>query len=298
MVIIGLGFLIGLILGSLVDCLALRSLTKESFWGRSYCDKCKKTLAWYDLIPVISFIFNKCKCRLCGRRLSFEYPLVEITTGILIALLFYQVIPSNVINLSLISWTLIGGEVILKIITIIVLSAVFITDIKTGLIPDRITYPAIFLYLISLCIFTLTKIVIIYISLSNTSLGKYLLPPYSDYFYRHALIAAMPLGYGVLAAFILGLFFFSLIVLTKGKGMGGGDFKLSIFIGLVLGIPNAFVGLMLAFLSGSIVGVLLILIGKKQLGQTIPFGPFLSLGALLALFWGDQILDWYLKVKL
>jgi prepilin signal peptidase PulO-like enzyme (type II secretory pathway) len=93
------------------------------------------------------------------------------------------------------------------------------------------------------------------------------------------------------------LFFGSIIFFTKGRGMGGGDLKLGIFLGLVYGLPNALVLLMLAFLTGSIAGITLILLNKRKLGQSIPFGPFLSLGALITLFFGNQILNWYLHLS-
>lgn len=88
----------------------------------------------------------------------------------------------------------------------------------------------------------------------------------------------------------------ALILVTGGKGMGGGDVKLGAFLGLMLGFPNALVALMLAFLSGAIISLVLIVLGRKHFGQVIPFGPFLVLGSLIALFWGNQIIDWYLHL--
>ena len=79
--------------------------------------------------------------------------------------------------------------------------------------------------------------------------------------------------------------------------MGGGDVKLGAFIGVALGFPGAILALVLAFLSGAIFSVSLIVLGKKHFGQTIAFGPFLVLGSLVTLFWGDQILNWYLKLQ-
>ena len=77
--------------------------------------------------------------------------------------------------------------------------------------------------------------------------------------------------------------------------MGGGDFKLSIFIGLSLGWPLALVGVILGFLTGAFAAVMLILVGKKGFGQTIPFGPALAFGAYLSALFGDKLLGLYLK---
>lgn len=184
----------------------------------------------------------------------------------------------------------------LKTLAIIILLICLITDLQTGLIPNRITYPAVAIALFYQVVATIAKISLLYYSLTQTVIGQYLLPPHSDYFYRHAIETALPLGENLLAGACLGLFFLLLIVVTRGKGMGGGDLKLSIFIGLVLGLLPSLAAMMIAFILGSIFGIVLILFRKKSLGQTIPFGPFLSVGAILVILWGPQIIDWYLRL--
>ncbi len=295
-----LGFIVGTILGSLVLCIASRALTKESFWGRSYCDFCKKKLSWYDLFPILSFILNRGKCRYCHKRLPVEYILVEILCGLIIAYLFstsglekINLENFTLQNLSLLPSLFILSDLAFKTVFIGVLIATFITDIKTGLIPDRITYPSIAIAFVYGIILTIAKIAWAYYSIAQSSIGQLLLPPHSDYFYRHAYIMATPELFSLLAAVIVTVFFASLIFLTKGRGMGGGDLKLGIFMGLVLGFPNAILAILAAFLLGSVVGVILLALQRKSFGQTIPFGPFLTLGGIIALFWGDQIITWY-----
>ena len=90
-------------------------------------------------------------------------------------------------------------------------------------------------------------------------------------------------------------FFIFLILITSGKGMGWGDVKYVLFIGLVLGFPNGIVSIFLSFLIGAVFSLVLIGLGRKSFGQTIPFGPFLSLGAFITLFWGPQLINWYLN---
>lgn len=294
-VILGLGFLLGLMLGSLIDSLASRSLKNQSFKGRSYCDQCKKTLSWYDLFPIFSFIFARGRCRHCHKKLSLEYPLIEVLVGLLIAFTFWQTIPINFLTLSTSSQTLLSLEVLFKSFVVSVLLTVLITDIKGGIIPDRITYPAAAVVLAYFVIKLILSGYFLYISLWMSPLGKYLLPPYSDYFYRHVLTYASPFGLGILSALGIGLFFMALIIVTRGRGMGGGDLKLGIFLGLILGFPNSLIALALAFLAGSLVGIALIVLRKKHFGQTIPFGPFLSLGGIIALYYGNQILNWYMN---
>lgn len=300
----GIGFIVGVFLGSLTLCLASRSLTGESFWGRSYCDYCKKQLKWFDLFPIFSFLILKGKCRFCQKKLNKEYLFLEILMGFLVGLLFYFYLPQD-FSLFLNNFTFFNlegvfffSQLFFKVFIICVLIAIVITDLKKGLIPDRITYPSILISFIYLATFSLAQIGFLYFSLKNSDIGKYLVPPYSDYFLNNAYSLALPLQNGLLAALILTLFFALLIFITKGRGMGGGDLKLGIFMGLVFGLPDAILALMLSFITGSIAGIGLIIFGKKKLGQTIPFGPFLALGSLITLFWGKEILNWYLSIKI
>lgn len=294
MITLGLGILVGLMFGSFIKVLADRSINNKSFLGRSYCPNCKHKLAYYDLFPVLSYLMTAGKCRYCHKKISLEYPQIEVLTGLLVGLLFFLYLPDiNLLNFSDPAIILQILDLIFKSFIIVVLVAVLLTDIKVGLIPDRITYPAIIIAVIYLVVSTILKIYFIYQSLLISPLGKYLLPPHSDYFYRHALLATTPLWTGILAAILIIIFFGGLIVLTRGRGMGGGDLKLGIFLGLVFGLPNLVAVLFIAFLTGSIAGLILLLIKRKQFGQTIPFGPFLSLGGLLVLYWGDRIINWY-----
>ena len=95
---------------------------------------------------------------------------------------------------------------------------------------------------------------------------------------------------------LIGGFFWALIIITKGKGMGGGDVKLGAFMGLMLGFPQSLLAIVLSFISGAIFSIFLIIFGKKHFGQAIPFGPFLVFGSLVSLFWGNLIIDWYLHL--
>lgn len=228
--------------------------------------------------------------------------------GVLIGFLFWQTpfviagSTSTSLSVNSATWQSVLQSAILllelfsKIFFIVILAVLFLTDLKKMLIPDRIVKPAIVIALIFLVVITVFKVSYLYYFLSQNIVGKLLLPPYSDYFQRHAIQAAEPLFFGILMGILIGGFFLSLIILTRGKGMGGGDVKLGAFMGLVLGFPQALFALVLAFLTGAIFSIGLILLGKKHFGQTIPFGPFLVLGSLIMLYWGNQVVDWYFKL--
>ena len=247
-------FIVGLFIGSFLGVVIDRTYRKETtIKGRSYCDKCKKELAWYDLIPVLSFVFLKGRCRYCKTKLSLFYPITEISTGILFALVFYFFKTENPINIAY---------------YLIILSSfivIFFQDIKYGIIPDKIIFPAMI-------------ISIFYLFINNPS----------------SLILHLASG--------IGAFFFFLIIsyaffaLTKKQGMGGGDIKLAALLGIFLGFPKILICLYLAFLTGAIVAIILILWRKKFLKDSLPFGPFLIFGTFISLFLGDLIYPNVLKL--
>jgi leader peptidase (prepilin peptidase) / N-methyltransferase len=294
--IILFGFILGACLGSFAKALADRSLSNRSFKGRSECEYCHHKLAFFDLLPIFSYLFLQGKCRYCHKALSKEYVGVEVVSGLLVALAFFT---ANIPGFDYSdSWMLISQiyDLVFQVFVIVVLVIVFITDLKKTIIPDRITYPAIIISLIALISITVYKIYWLYTSMDGSVLGRYLIEK-TNYFQRHALYTAEPMIGSLVMGLGIGLFFLALILVTKGRGMGGGDLKLGIFLGLAFGFPRSVLVLMLAFLLGSIVGIFLMLVKKKHFGQTIPFGPFLALGGLITLYWGQRIIDWYLKLK-
>jgi prepilin signal peptidase PulO-like enzyme (type II secretory pathway) len=131
-----LGFVFGLVVGSFLNCVIYRLNTGESFLrGRSFCPYCKHILSWKDLIPIFSFLILKGKCRYCGKKISFQYPLVEISTGILFVLIFSQTISDLRLTIY---------ELIISCFLIVI----FVYDLKHYLIPDQVIYPAIIISLI------------------------------------------------------------------------------------------------------------------------------------------------------
>lgn len=247
------GFIFGTILGSFVKVLADRSLGNKSFWGRSYCLSCKRSLPWYDLFPILSYVLLSGRCRYCKKAVSIEYLVVESAVGVLVGFLFWQ-------SFNNFQFSFFLPDLIFKTFFICVLAVLFVTDLKEMFIPDRIILPAILIGVIYLFLVT-----------------------------QNFLI---PLLMGILIAG----FFMALIIITCGKGMGGGDVKLGAFIGLVLGFPLGLLAIITSFLLGAAASVFLIIAGKKHFGQSIPFGPFLVLGSLISLFWGKEIIDWYLSL--
>lgn len=144
------------------------------------------------------------------------------------------------------------------------LLVVFVADLRFGLIPDQVSLPLFVL-----------------------ALGYRIGLVTSHQMQSVDLVRALISGL-VLMAFFYGLWFF-----TKGKGFGFGDVKLAPSLGLLLGWPRTLVGMFIAFCLGAVVAIVLIISGKKRFGQTIPFGPFLILGTVASLLWGQQLWAWY-----
>ena len=115
--------ILGTLIGSFINCLAWRLYKEETIFGRSYCPKCLKQINWYDNIPLLSFILLRGKCRSCSKKISWQYPLVELITG----LLFYFAF----LNFGY------GSQILLlkSFIAIAVLVLVFIFDFRWYLIP-------------------------------------------------------------------------------------------------------------------------------------------------------------------
>jgi len=187
---------------------------------------------------------------------------------------------------------------LLTLLTQLTLAAILIAiaaiDLKHGIIPDRLVYPAVGLVTGYWLLVTGLRIWGLYRKLKGDTggLGPYLLQ--TDFFRRHAWLELRPLLWTLLGALVLYSLLFILHSLFKGRALGGGDVKLVFLVGLVTGFPNMFVAVFSAFLTGALVSVILVLLHKKKFGETVPFGPFLVIGTYIALFWGDNIIRWYL----
>jgi leader peptidase (prepilin peptidase) / N-methyltransferase len=250
-------FIFGLIIGSFLDCLIWRLHRGEGMSGRSKCPKCNNTIAWYDNIPVLSFLLLGGKCRHCRKNISWQYPIVELVTGALFLLAAY--IRFNefgygndlfLVDLNLIAY------LIRDWLAIFFMAIIFVYDLRWYLILDIVTIPACIIFLFI-----------------NFLLG-------------------FSLGGMILAGLIGGGFFLAQFIVSKGKWIGGGDIRMGLLMGIILGsVSKTLIALMLSYFIGSIVAIFLLAIGRKQLGSKLPMGVFLSVGLIIALFWGDKLIN-------
>ena len=256
-------FISGLSIGSFLNCLIRRLHKKDTILGRSYCPVCRHQLAWYDNLPIASFLFLKGKCRYCSKKISWQYPSVELITGLLFVLSYYI----NFKDISIINYPLSVMQMIRDWFLICVMMIIFIYDMRWYLILDVVTLPSALIILV-------LNLVIDAVRTGGIGLWQNIL----------------------FSGIIGGGFFLFQFTVSKGRWIGGGDIRLGLLMGLALGWPNILVAIFLAYIIGSIIGVGLIAGGKKQWGSQIPFGIFLSSATIISLFWGGAILDWYLSI--
>jgi len=269
--IFGIVLLFGLIVGSFLNvCIARIPLESSIISPPSHCPRCNTPIRWYDNIPLVSFAVLGGRCRTCGQRISWRYPLVELLNGLLFL------------------WAIIEfgftGEAILVMALCSTLVVITFIDLDHQIIPDVITYPGMVIGLGVAPFFMSTLAVPLSFGLGTV------LPPMGQYGTAF-LNAFIGLVLGGAPLYLIGLLWEKL---RKVEAMGGGDVKYMSMVGSFLGWKGAFLTIMLGAVSGSIVGVALILLKKHRADNVIPFGPFLAFGTLLTRFRGPEIIAWYL----
>lgn len=240
--------IIGLIIGSFLNVCIFRIPKEQSIsYPPSHCMKCGERIKPYDLIPVLSYILLKGKCRNCGDKISIRYPMIELFTGIIFLTLY----------------------------------------MKFGLTLAFFKY----------AVFSCFLIVIGMIDLDTTDV------------YQKTTIS----GIIAAAAFVIAGYFFGLsiwnfilggiigggviyVIYKTTGGMGDGDAEICLLSGLFLGWKLAILMLFLSFVLGGIVGIFLLMTKKKSRKDYIPFGPYIAIGSFISVYFGMNIINWYLSI--
>ncbi|MDP2684012.1 MAG: prepilin peptidase [bacterium] len=243
----------GLSIGSFMNAWVWRTREKLGITrARSICPKCRMQIAWYDNVPVLSFLILRGICRKCDEKIDYQYPLIEIWCGAIFLLIALSANNGNLspeINLVIIrDW-----------IIVTLLTFVFLYDLKYREILNFTTLiPGVILFLLSLM-------------------------------FGWSTWGSMLLGAGFGAGFFLFLY-----IISKGSWIGGGDVRLGFFMGIILGWPNVLVAFFISYLTGAVVSLLLIALKKKTIKDETAFGTYLVFGTIMAMFWSDNILKWYI----
>lgn len=269
---------LGLCLGSFVNALVWRTFMSETSKskqkkseysitkGRSVCVHCKHELSALDLIPVLSWLALRGKCKYCKKPISKQYPAVEVATATLIVA-SYAVWPFTSQGWSYGEIAIFGLWAI--VVTLFVALSVY--DLRWRILPTVIVIPA-----------TIASVLFVVARAAT--------------YQEIAIIWHSLLGAGI----VLGVFW-GIYQISKGRWIGGGDVHIAFMIGLLSGgVVNVFVMLFLASLSGTLYAVFMSLVQKKQLSLKvqIPFGPFLLLATFITVLVGTDIIDWYTNIIL
>ncbi len=235
---------------------------KLSLKGRSYCDKCKKTLKWYHLVPIVSsfflIIFNKGKSFCCNKNISYKYFFTEIFGFVIGSLTAYFYLNFRVSAESNIYFLIILCFLILPFLYIAL---------------DDIWNYEINIYVVLFQIF-----IVIFLFIINPTLFQNLLE--TNISLNENAIA------GLICAFIICI----IIIMSRGKGMGSGDIYVVFLMGLILGLKNSFIALILTVFSAAFIGIILAIVKKQFKNLPVPLVPFLLFGFLITLIYSKEIL--------
>ncbi len=281
-------FFFGAAVGSFINVLAMRYdpaaflFSRRIIGGRSRCPGCGKTLRWFELIPLFSFLVQGGRCRRCKKRLSIQYLIVELLSGlifVLVPVIIHSTFPARLASQGEAGGYLLTTIWILAFITLLLVSLI---DLRLKLIPDEAN---VFLAILG----------IISMFLSASAFG----PASGSFLGSYALLFGLRgnIWLNHASAAIFALFLFGILIfVTAGRGMGLGDLKLSAALGILFGWPDILVILALAFITGSLIALGAMGFNKKTLKSFLPFGPFIAVGATLVFFFGHDILRLYFSL--
>jgi len=258
-----LAFIFGSITGSFLNvCIHRMPLGESVVWPGSRCPKCNRRIPAYDNIPFLSYLILGGKCRFCKQKIPLRYPIVELLTAIMFVLLF------NRYRLTY--------EFFFYMVLLCGLIVATFVDIQHRIIPDEISIGGIIIGFIL-----------------STIKGLSLAPLAFNSKAMFNSLSGIIIGAGIiyLTSFLFDLIYFKLLkrppIQGETESMGVGDVKLLAMIGAFLGWQKALLTFFIAPFFGLVIGIINLLVKKDH---TLPYGPFLSLAAILSIFWADKII--------
>ncbi len=254
-------FLLGLSLGSYANSLIWRLASDVSLKGRSQCPKCRKKISFFDNIPLFSFLVLKGRCRKCKKKISWQYPLLEFFMGLFFILVFLNIFDFKIIDFDLMWRALQEGMVwvlLRDLLAIFLLLLIFVFDWRYYLIP--------------------VNLLIIFAPI---------------FWILNMLIGAI-WWWSLISAIVVIVFFLSQYIITKKKGLGEGDIWLGGALAFLFPIyQELIIAILLAYFIGSLIGILFIILRKKQWQSKMPLGTFLVTGSIISLFFAESIWQYY-----
>ncbi|MFZ5563527.1 MAG: prepilin peptidase [Thermodesulfobacteriota bacterium] len=248
----GILFVFGACIGSFLNvCIYRLPLGRSIVFPPSSCPQCKRPIAPWDNMPIVSYLLLLGRCRHCRMPISMRYPLVEAITGFCATAVYLKY------GLTL--------EGLVFFIFIAALIVVIFIDIDYQIIPDVISLPGIPVFFLASAFITSTTV-------------------------ADSLLGILAGGGSLLIVAV------TYRMITGKEGMGGGDIKLLAMIGALCGWKGVLFTIFVSSLTGTLVGMAIMVVKDKNMKLAIPFGPFLSLGAIVYIFYGPELLNWYLNM--
>ena len=251
--------LLGLFVGSFLNVCIDRLPRGQSIINPpSHCSACNRKLGIFDLVPLFSYLWLRGRCRYCRAPIPRRLPVVEGITSLLFTFLYWEFG--------------LGLELAISLIYASLLIVIFVIDLENQLVLDKVTYP-----------------------------GMALAFAFSFFWSDIGTVSSLEVGgvklgmmFSSLAGGGLGLAAMALPFIISRRGMGMGDVKLGALVGLMVGYPLVIVAILLSWISGGLVGAILLAFKIKKRKDPIPFATFLATSAMVTLLWGQAIYQWYL----
>ncbi len=263
-------FVLGLTIGSFLNVCICRIPRGESVvFPSSHCPHCGSPIRVYDNIPLLSYLLLRGKCRNCGGRISWQYPVVELLTATVFSLTFARL---GLEPRTGVLWVFFAAIIVLSII-----------DLQERVLPNIITLPGIAVGLVSSVISPL-----------RDGTARWVMDYFEVAFSQPRLYSLFD---SLIGALLCGAFLWLVAEVyfrvRKIEGLGFGDIKLMGMVGAFLGIKLALFTIMLGSFLGAVIGIVYIKASGKGSRYELPFGTFLGAASIIAALWGNQILQWY-----
>lgn len=255
-----LGALIaGLLAGGIANARVMRTRESLIFTTSRSCSICAQPAHPKEMLPILGYFAVKGRCHRCKEVIPWQYPATEAAFAFLFVVFAARAL--GLWGFALPAFVAADEAFLLFVRDALIASAlilIFVFDYRAYIIPDRLTIPAMIAAI-----------------LCNVALG-------------------VPVVSILLGGFLIGGFFAVQFLMSQGRWVGGGDIRMGMLMGFLLGPWLGVVALLMSYVAGAVAGVFLLATKKREMGSHVPFGTFMALATVVTMLWGQQILDWYL----
>jgi prepilin signal peptidase PulO-like enzyme (type II secretory pathway) len=249
----------GLLAGGIANARVMRTRESLIFTTSRSCSICAQPSHPKEMLPVFGYFAVRGRCHKCKAVIPWQYPATELVFAALFVVFAARAL--SLWGLDLPAFVAADETFLLFVRDALIVSAlilIFVFDYRAYIIPDRLTIPAMIAAI-----------------LCNVALG----------------VPVVPI---LLGGFLIGGFFAVQFLISKGRWVGGGDIRMGMLMGFLLGPWLGVVALLLSYVAGAMAGIFLLATKKREMASHVPFGTFMAVATVVTMLWGQQIMDWYL----